>query len=63
MVERELLRVEEVQTVLGIGRSKVYAMIAGGELPVIRVGRVVRVPRGELARWIEEHTVWQREAA
>lgn len=62
-VGRELLRVEEVQAVLGIGRSKVYAMLAQGELPVIRLGRVVRVPRGELARWIAEHTVWDREAA
>lgn len=56
MPERELLRVEEVQAILGIGRSKVYEMVAQGELPTIRLGRLVRVPRGELARWIERRT-------
>jgi putative molybdopterin biosynthesis protein len=50
----ELLRPEDVQRILRIGRSKVYEMIARGELPVIRIGRVVRVPRRELEHWIED---------
>lgn len=50
----ELLRPEDVQRILRIGRSKVYEMIARSELPVIRIGRVVRVPRRELERWIED---------
>jgi excisionase family DNA binding protein len=52
----ELLRPDDVQLILRIGRSKVYEMIARGELPVVRIGRVVRVPRKELERWIEDRT-------
>lgn len=54
--DRELLTVEEAQHVLGIGRSKAYEMIRRGELPALRMGRLVRIPRGALRRWIEEHT-------
>lgn len=56
MGDRELLTVEEAQHVLGIGRSKAYEMIRRGELPALRMGRLVRIPRGALRRWIDEHT-------
>jgi excisionase family DNA binding protein len=57
MEHTELLRPHEVQMLLRIGRSKVYEMIAHGELPVVRIGRAVRIPRRELERWIAEHTI------
>ena len=52
-MEPLLLRAAEVAKLLGLGRSKVFAMLAVGELPVIRS---VRVPRVALERWIAEHT-------
>lgn len=55
-----LLRTEDVARELRIGRTKVVAMIGSGELPVVRIGRSVRVPRAALERWIAERT---REAA
>jgi len=57
MEHTELLRPHEVQMLLRIGRSKVYEMIAQGELPIVRIGRAVRIPRRELERWIAEHTM------
>ncbi len=45
MNDDELLRLAEVQKVLRIGRSKLYEMIARGDLPVVRIGRAVRIPR------------------
>jgi excisionase family DNA binding protein len=51
-----LLRVEEVAQLLGIARSTVYALIAAGELPVVRIGRVTRVSRHALDGWIEART-------
>ncbi len=51
-----LLRTEDVARVLKIGRTKVVAMIGSGELPVVRIGRSVRVPRGALERWITART-------
>jgi len=53
---RELLRAEEVALVLGVGRSKVFEMLRAGELPVIRLGRSVRIPRRALDEWIEQRT-------
>jgi excisionase family DNA binding protein len=59
-LDDELLRPDEVQRILRVGRSKVYDMIAREELPVIRIGRAVRIPRGALERWIEERTTGWR---
>ena len=55
-MEPLLLKAEEVAKLLRIGRSKVFAMLAAGELPVVRLGRSVRVPRAPLEGWIEERT-------
>src|SRR5438445_5026333 len=55
-MEPLLLKAGEVAKLLGLGRSKVFAMLAVGELPVIRIGRSVRVPRVALEGWIAEHT-------
>lgn len=62
MGDRELLRIEEVQAVLGVGRSKVYDMIRRGELPTLRIGRLVRVPRWALEAWISERTTGANSA-
>ena len=56
MAEGLLLRAEEVAHILGLGRSKVYELIMTRQVPVVRIGRLVRVPRPALERWIEEHT-------
>ena len=39
------LTVEETAAVFRIGRSAAYAAIRSGEIPAIRVGRTLRVPR------------------
>lgn len=49
-----LLRGGEVAELLGIGRSTAFELMASGELPVVRIGRAVRVPRYALRRWIEQ---------
>lgn len=54
MSEQMLLTVEDVQNVTQLGRTKVYEMIRTGELPVIRIGRSVRVRRETLERWLAE---------
>ena len=51
-MEPLLLRAEEVAEALGLGRSKVYELMASGELPTVRIGRAVRVPAEALRDWV-----------
>lgn len=51
-----LLKVEAAAKLLSLGRTKTYELITAGELPVIRVGRAVRVPVAALHQWIEDRT-------
>lgn len=39
-----LITVEQAATFLGIGRAQAYAAVHRGELPVIKIGRSLRVP-------------------
>ncbi|MGA7450469.1 MAG: helix-turn-helix domain-containing protein [Rhodoplanes sp.] len=43
-----LFSVSEACRILGIGRSKLYSLIAAGELTVRKVGRKTLIPRTEL---------------
>lgn len=51
--EKLLLTAEEAANVLSIGRTKVYELIALGELESVTVGRSRRVPVASLARFVE----------
>ncbi len=55
-MEQQLLRAQEVARILSLSRSKVFLMIASGELPAIRIGRAVRVPASALREWIAQQT-------
>jgi excisionase family DNA binding protein len=56
-----LLKPIEVAELLGLSRSKVFEMLAAEELPVVRFGRVVRVPREQLGEWIASRTRWRAD--
>ena len=49
-----LLSIPDVAASLGLGRSKVYELIAKEGLPVIRFGRSVRVSAVSLQKWVEQ---------
>jgi excisionase family DNA binding protein len=49
---RLLLTIDEAAQMLGLSRSKTYTMASTGALPVVRLGRSVRVPVDALHRWI-----------
>ena len=51
-----LLNADQVAKVIGMGRTKVYEMMAAEELPVVRIGTSVRVPKQRLLLWIERQT-------
>jgi excisionase family DNA binding protein len=50
-----LLRVDEVSRLLSLGRTRTWELIWKRELPVVRMGRSVRISRVDLLRWIRAH--------
>ena len=51
---RAFFTVEEVQSVLGIGRTAAYRLCRSDNLETVRVGRAIRVPPAALQRWIDQ---------
>jgi excisionase family DNA binding protein len=51
------LTVGEAAAVLRLGRTACYDAIARGQLPSVRFGRKLRVPRGALAQLAREQLV------
>jgi excisionase family DNA binding protein len=52
----ELLRVSEVAELLGVSASRIYQLLAARELPSVRVGGAIRVPRSAWESWIKSRS-------
>lgn len=52
--QRATLSIEETALVLGIGRSLAYQAARQGQIPVLRFGRILRVPRAALERMLSQ---------
>jgi excisionase family DNA binding protein len=52
MIDQQLLRPREAADVLGLCRSKTYQLLRDGTLPVVRIGKSVRVSKEALSEWI-----------
>jgi excisionase family DNA binding protein len=53
MVEPLTLSVEEAGQLLGISRGLAYESARRGEIPTLRLGRALRVPRAKLMAMLE----------
>lgn len=51
-VQREALSIDEVREVLGLGRTRIYQAIAGGELKAKKIGRRTIILRTDLAAFL-----------
>jgi excisionase family DNA binding protein len=56
MTEQRLLTVPEAASRLGVSRSTGWQLAQQGKIPVIHIGRSVRVPADALDQWIKERT-------
>lgn len=50
--ERQTLSVEQAARALGIGRGTAYQAVRAGDIPSIRIGRRIVVPRAALERFL-----------
>jgi excisionase family DNA binding protein len=53
-----LLKPSEAAALLNVSRSKVYALVAAGHLPAVRLTGSIRIPRGALMALLDSATVW-----
>ena len=61
--DRETRTVEEAGRILGIGRSAAYAAVGRGEIPALRIGKRLLVPRAALERLLAGEQLGGGEAA
>jgi len=54
--EAETLSVTEAAALLGIGRDLAYRAAARGEIPTVRIGRRLLIPRHQLTRMLRGDT-------
>jgi excisionase family DNA binding protein len=60
---RILLRVQEAADMLSVSRAKMYELLAANnEIPVVRIGHAIRVPRAALESWVNDQTAeWYQQ--
>jgi excisionase family DNA binding protein len=51
--ERATMSVADAARVLGVGRNGAYEAVARGEIPVVKIGRRLLVPRARLMAMLE----------
>ncbi|WP_257985596.1 helix-turn-helix domain-containing protein [Bacillus sp. V5-8f] len=49
----EVLNVEDIQQILGVGRVKAYELVASGQFHTIRVGRRIKILKAVFIKWLE----------
>lgn len=52
MVEPLLYKPEQAASVIGIGRSKLFELIADGQIETVQIGRSRRVPAQALVEYV-----------
>jgi excisionase family DNA binding protein len=57
-----LLTPEQAATELGVGRTRMYALLAGGDVSSVKIGRSRRVPRAALQEYIDRLVTHPQQA-
>jgi excisionase family DNA binding protein len=54
---KEVMDIKEVGAYLGLGKSKIYAMIRAREIPASRIGRQYRFSKEVVDAWLRERLI------
>lgn len=57
----DLLLPTDLRKILGIGMNKVYELLQANEIPHLRIGRVIRIPKCYVLEYIEKCTAKKDE--
>lgn len=52
--QQSYLTVDGLGRELNIGRSKAYELVGRPDFPAVRIGKLIRIPRHALERWVEQ---------
>ncbi len=52
-MDERLLKPAEVAEILQVSKAMAYALMQRGEIPTVRIGKVVRVRRVDLQKYID----------
>lgn len=55
-MEPRLLKGQEVAEILQVSKAYAYVLMNRGEIPLVRIGKIVRVRLEDLERYIKEKT-------
>ncbi len=55
VIDDPLLTVADLARLLGCGRTMAWALVNSGQIPTIRVGRLVRIARTDVTEFLRSH--------
>ncbi len=58
---KEIMDVKELAQYLGIGKSKIYALIRQKKIPASRIGRQYRFSKDVIDAWLKERIITKKE--
>ncbi len=57
---REVMDIRDLAEYLGMGKSKIYALIREKKIPASRIGRQYRFSKEVIDQWLKERLITQR---
>lgn len=48
----DVLNVDDVQQILGIGRRQAYDLVSSGQFHTVRVGKRIKIPKVVFMQWL-----------
>lgn len=60
---KEIMDIKELSEYLGIGKSKIYALIRAKKIPASKIGRQYRFSKGVVDNWLKEKIITRKEDA
>lgn len=51
-IEKNVLDVSDIQSLLGISRTKAYELVNSGEFHTVRIGKLIKISRSVFENWL-----------
>ncbi|PKN01197.1 MAG: DNA-binding protein [Elusimicrobia bacterium HGW-Elusimicrobia-1] len=58
---KEIMDIKELSEYLGIGKSKIYALIRAKKIPASKIGRQYRFSKDVVDNWLKEKIITKKE--